>query len=69
MNQSRPPINGQITYKWSQPYHHISGWRKRQTIDRVLNEMHTAQLDMIDEAVDRSDLSQAKEIIEWIRNK
>lgn len=66
MNQSRPPINGKITYKWTQPY---TGWRKRQIVQQTLDQLHTQQLDMIDEAVERSDLSQAKEIIDWIRNK
>lgn len=55
--------------RWTQPYHHVSGWRKRQTIDRVLNEMHSTQLDMIDEAVEKSDLQQAKDVIEYIKNK
>jgi hypothetical protein len=53
----------------SVPYHHITGWRKRQTLDRIIDDLHTQQLDMIDEAVDRSDLSQAKELISWIMNK
>ncbi len=77
MNQSRPPINGKITYKWTQPYgdrssvpyHHITGWRKRQTLDRILDDLHTTQLDMIDEAVEKSDLSDAKELIQWIMEK
>ena len=55
--------------RWTQPYHHITGWRKRQTLDRIIDDLHTQQLDMIDEAVDRSDLSQAKELISWIMNK
>ncbi len=69
MNQSRPPINGKITYKWTQPYHHVSGWRKRQTLDRILDDLHTTQLDMIDEAVEKSDLRDAKELIQWIMEK
>ena len=43
--------------------------RKRQIIDRQVDELHTMQLDMIDQAVDASDLRKAKEIIEWIRSK
>ena len=43
--------------------------RKRQIIDRQVDELHTMQLDMIDQAVDASDLREAKEIIEWIRSK
>jgi hypothetical protein len=41
--------------------------RKRQIIDAVINNLHNTQLDMIDEAVDRSDCREAKEIIDWIR--
>ena len=49
------------------PYYSFN--RKRQIIDRQLNELHTMQLDMIDQAVALSDLREAKEIIEWIRSK
>jgi hypothetical protein len=41
--------------------------RKRQIIDQQLDELHTIQLDMIDLAVDYSDLSQAQEVIDYIR--
>ena len=49
------------------PYYYFN--RKRQIIDRQVDELHTMQLDMIDQAVDASDLREAKEIIEWIRSK
>lgn len=49
------------------PYYSFN--RKRQIIDRQLDELHTMQLDMIDQAVALSDLHEAKEIIEWIRSK
>ena len=49
------------------PYYSFN--RKRQIIDRQLDELHTMQLDMIDQAVTLSDLREAKEIIEWIRSK
>jgi hypothetical protein len=42
--------------------------RKRQIIDRQLDELHTIQLAMIDEAVEYSDLREAKEVIDWIRS-
>ena len=42
---------------------------KRELIAIHLNYLHTTQLDMIDEAVDNSDLSQAKEVIEYIMKK
>lgn len=53
--------------RWTQPY--TLGNLKRQAIDSLLNELHSQSLDMIDEAVERSDLRQAKELIEHIRNK
>ena len=49
------------------PYYYFN--RKRQIIDRQVDELHTMQLDMIDQAVELSDLREAKEIIEWIRSK
>ena len=64
MNQNRP--NYQNSLRWTQPY---GGWRKRQIITSVLSDLHATQLDMIDEAVEKSDLSEAKEIIEWIMQK
>jgi len=50
------------------PYYRVSMNRKRQIIDAQLNELHTIQLDMIDQAVDYSDLSQARDVIEYIKN-
>lgn len=52
------------------PYYrnlHNSFNRKRQIIDAQLAELHTIQLDMIDQAVEYSDLAQAREIIDYIR--
>jgi hypothetical protein len=34
-----------------------------------LNYLHTIQLDMIDEAVEKSDLSEAKDVISYIMEK
>jgi len=42
--------------------------RKRQVIDRMLAELHEAQLDMIDQAVEYSDLRQAQEVIDHVRS-
>jgi hypothetical protein len=64
MNQNRP--NYQNSIRWNQPY---GGWRKRQIIQQTLDDLHTQQMDMIDAAVDASDLRDAKELIEYIRNK
>ena len=51
------------------PYYRVSMNRKRQIIDAYVDELHTMQLDMIDEAVDYSDLAQAKELISYIKSK
>ena len=60
----------QNSLRWSQSYGTgASGWRKRQIINTVLSDLHNTQLDMIDQAVDQSDLSDAKEVIEWIRSR
>jgi hypothetical protein len=42
--------------------------RKRQIIDQQLDELHNLQLAMIDAAVESSDLSQAREVIDYIRS-
>lgn len=42
--------------------------RKRQVINQMLNELHEAQLAMIDQAVEYSDLRQAQEVIDYIRS-
>ena len=42
--------------------------RKRQVVNKLLDELHNSQLDMIDRAVDQSDLSQAQEVIDHIRS-
>ena len=55
--------------RWNQPYTMSVGWRKRKIIENTLNELHSQQLDMIDAAVDESDLSQAKEVIKRIQSK
>jgi hypothetical protein len=47
------------------PYYTVS--RKRQIIDAMVNDLHNIQLDMIDEAVKYSDMTQAREVIDYIR--
>lgn len=47
------------------PYYTMN--RKRQIIDAQLDELHNMQLDMIDEAVALSDLQQARDVIDYIR--
>ncbi len=50
-------------------YKTVTVSRKRQIINRQLDELHEMQLDMIDAAVDASDLHEANEIIEWIQSR
>ena len=70
MNPNDRPYYYQNSLRWSQSYGTgASGWRKRQIINTVLSDLHNTQLDMIDAVVDASDLSDAKEVIEYIRNK
>jgi hypothetical protein len=38
-------------------------------IELHLNRLHNIQLDMIDEAVEKSDMSDAKEVIKYIMEK
>jgi hypothetical protein len=38
-------------------------------IELHLNHLHNVQLDMIDEAVEKSDMSDAKEVIKYIMEK
>ena len=50
------------------PYYKVSGLsRKRQIINRQLDELHNMQLDMIDQAVDYSDLRDAQEVARFAR--
>jgi hypothetical protein len=46
-----------------------SGWRKRQIVNKVVDELHNMQLDMIDEAVSHSDLKEANELINFIKSE
>ncbi len=49
------------------PYYTFN--RKRQVINAVLNNLHNTQLDMIDQAVEYSDLQEAKDVIDWIKER
>ena len=47
----------------------VSESTPNEVIELFLNELHSAQLEMIDRAVDYSDMQQAKDVIEYIKNK
>lgn len=42
---------------------------KFKSIQHMMDYLNDEYLDMLNEAVERSDLSQAKELIEYIKNK
>ena len=70
MNRNERPHFYQNSLRWSQSYGTgASGWRKRQIVNAMMDDLHTQQLDMIDAAVDTSDMAEAKQVIEWIRQK
>jgi hypothetical protein len=53
-----------------------SGYYKSQTISyrgqiisQLLNDLHTQQEQMIEQALEYSDLQQAKDVIAWIKYK
>jgi hypothetical protein len=59
-----------MNYSNQQPYSRITYTvNNRVVIDQLLDDLHTIQLDYIDEAVDKSDLSDAKAVIQWIKEK
>lgn len=73
MNQNDRPNRYINSIRWSQPYRDYKNtWeqpQKRQIIDAMMADLHTQQLDMIDAAVEASDMAAAKEVIEWIMKK
>lgn len=68
MNQNDRPNRYINSIRWTQPYP-SSQSQKRQIIDAMMADLHTQQMDMIDAAVEASDLSDAKEVIRWIMKK
>ena len=50
-------------------YKTVSMSRKRQIINHIVDDLHTMQLDMIDQAVDYSDLQEAKQVIQSIMDR
>lgn len=48
-------------------YKNVGPTFNKEHITEFLNELHEAQLNMIDQAVEYSDLSKAKEVIDYIR--
>jgi plasmid maintenance system killer protein len=50
-------------------YYRVSMNRKRQIIDQQLDELHNMQLDMIDAAVEASDMQQARDVIKYIKER
>lgn len=59
MDYSKNPPYSRITYTVN----------KRVIIDKLLNDLHTIQLDYIDDALENSDLKEAKEVISYLKAK
>lgn len=62
------------TYVYTTPvgnsfYDEYQKRKKQEIIQTFLNELHTTQLKYIDDAVDKSDLKEAKEVINYIKSK
>ena len=66
-NQGQRPNLYSNSIRWTQTYGTgTSGWRKRRVVNALLADLHNTQLDMIDEAVSTSDMSDAKAVIAHI---
>lgn len=57
--------------QWNnQPYRRITyRSNNRIIIDKFLDELHNIQLDFIDEALEKSDLKEANDVISYIKGK
>ncbi len=56
-----------MTPDYSPKFYQNSGSSQKVQITELLNNLHQIQLDMIDQAVEYSDLDKAKEVIDYIR--
>lgn len=62
------------SYRYTNPHYTsitytVGSGDGKVTLTEFLNDLHSVQLDCIDEAVDKSDLSDAKAVIQWIKEK
>ncbi len=62
------------SYRYSNPNYKsitytIGSGDSRVTLTEFLNDLHSVQLDCIDEALEKSDLRDAKEVIAYIKSK
>lgn len=57
--------------RWTQAYGRVqsANWSKRQVVNSFVDELHSMQLDMIDEAVSNSDLKEANTLINYVKKK
>jgi hypothetical protein len=59
-----------MDYRPKYNYYEVNVNNLKQIVVQLhLNRLHSYQLDMIDEAVNKSDLSQANELIKYIMEK
>lgn len=57
-----------VSQQYASAVYRVSLNRKRQVINQTLNQLHEMQMDMIDQAVEHSDLAQAQQVIDHIRS-
>jgi hypothetical protein len=57
-----------MTPDYSPKFYQNSGSGQKVQITELLNNLNQIQLDMIDQAVEYSDLDKAKEVIDYIRS-
>jgi hypothetical protein len=57
--------------KYSGPrgYKSVTISYRGQVINQLLNDLHLQQEQMIEQALEYSDLQQARDVIDWIKNK
>lgn len=69
MEYDEPDFRQKQYYTCDQYGIQFSRVARSKKIDGLLNKLHKMQLQMIDDAVDLSDLSKANEVIDYIKSK
>lgn len=50
-------------------YYRVTMNRKRQIIDAMLEDLHAQHEDMLEQALQYSDMQEARDVIAWIKGK
>jgi hypothetical protein len=56
-------------YSGPRDYKSVTISYRGQVINQLLNDLHSQQEQMIEQALEYSDLQQARDVIDWIKNK